>query len=493
MSSLSSAVIGLEICNILLLSLLLATPAPKHSMVKSLMVACLLRSVLDVLPPVIERARREDFALPSKLNSHTTLVSFCVSNSILLRYVTVVKAAFAVSFTLPALWLAIIQMRPKCSADDYPRLTGRTVLLLCVIPFAWALPVLIVPIPRLIQGNIFPVSFNINSCYFTDKAFTVVSLVFTLVPLALAVLISGSVIIVISRWSKAMPSHCAAHCTKRSIRFAALVLVTIVSATFYTVVLTLWVAGHDGWKSSWPFRLSVIWEAITPMLFFIIFAAQDEIYETWLGWLSHVVHVPRKERNTDSAMTPPHIGAFSVSVRPKSRLIIDLYGLSVTYDSYISPAGHPTYSKVPHDVEAPVNAAQPSFPGKIVPRPLSLKFFRYSMRPTGPDPGMPNANGLTPPPRPPPASKHVTGETPRASRFRLPFAQNASLTAFGSQPSMRSLPNSSSMGEFSGEEGGGIQATTSDSHDKAPWEGPRSDTPASTRTFGRPRTAGSKR
>lgn len=81
-SSLSSAVIGLEICNILLLSLLMATPAPKHAMVKSLMVACLLRSVLDVLPPIVQKARPEEFSSIS-LNAQTTLVSFCVSDSIL--------------------------------------------------------------------------------------------------------------------------------------------------------------------------------------------------------------------------------------------------------------------------------------------------------------------------------------------------------------------------------------------------------------------------
>lgn len=102
-----------------------------------------------------------------------------------------------------------------------------------------------------------------NSCYFTNKAFTIVSLIFTLIPLALAVLISGAVIFVVSRWSGTASVQRAAICTKRSIRFAALVFVTVVSASFYTVVLVLWVDGHGTWTSKWPVPLSIMWEGLS--------------------------------------------------------------------------------------------------------------------------------------------------------------------------------------------------------------------------------------
>ncbi|KAI0361576.1 hypothetical protein OH77DRAFT_1391644 [Trametes cingulata] len=468
LSSLTSAVIGLELCNIVLLSLLLATPAPKHSMVKSLMVACLLRSILDVLPPIVQKARPNDFQ-PHTLNEQTALVSFCISDSVLLRYVTVVKAAFAVSFTLPALWLAIIQIRPKCSADDYPRLTRRTVLLLCIGPFVWALPVLIVPIPHLIQGANTWVSYNINSCYFVDNAFTIVSLVFTLVPLAFAVIISGAIIFVISRWSKTTSSHHRVQFNKRSARFAALVLVTVISASFYTVVMTLWVTGHDQWSSPWPFQLSVMWEAITPFLFFLIFAAQDEIYETWLEWLSHVVRCPRRDRGRNPQDSP---------------------GISqyVTYDSYISPSNHPTYSKVPHDVVSPSEGSPPTFPGRIIPRPTSFKFSRGSHSTDRrlnhrASLSVPGADGLTPPPRRKYHRPQTAEEPSKISKFRLPFVHSPSLTAFGSQPSVLSHQNNSSVGETSGSgDDCGVPTTTLESHGG---EGPRSDTPMSTRTFGR--------
>ena len=114
--------------------------------------------------------------------------------------------------------------------------------------------------------------------------------------------------------------------TKRFARFAALVLVTSVSASLYAVVLARWIHNHNHWKGDherwlqdihWvdSVRASVIWEgkqdemanvmhtdstgpsAITPLLFFIIFAAQDEIYELWLEQLSRFIHIPSREAN----------------------------------------------------------------------------------------------------------------------------------------------------------------------------------------------------
>ncbi|OJT04679.1 hypothetical protein TRAPUB_4473 [Trametes pubescens] len=239
-SSLSSAVIALEICNIILLSLLMATPAPKHAMVKSLMVACLLRSVLDVLPPIVQKARPADFSVHNLNAQTTTLVSFCVSDSIL----------------------------------------------------------------------------------------------------------------------------------------------------------------------------------------------------------------------------------------------------------YISPTGHPTYSKVPHDAETPTITSPPSFFGQIIQRPTSMKILRNSQYLDRRFQAASDTGGLSPPPRPPLPRTHTVEEPPpsKASHFRLPFVHNPSLSAFGSQPSMHSQPNSSSMGDFSGEDDG-ILATTTVSHERIPWEGPRSDTPMSTRTFGRTTTS----
>ncbi|KAJ8456259.1 hypothetical protein ONZ51_g12227 [Trametes cubensis] len=468
-SSLTFAVIGLECSNIVLMSLLLATPAPKHSMVKALVIACILRSILDLLPSILERAYLDNF---NNLIDHPTLASFCVSDSVLLRYATVVKAAFAVSFTLPALWLSIIHIRPKRSADDYPRLTRRTILWLCVAPFVWALPVLLVSLPHLIRGEDLRPSYQINTCYFDDNAFTVVSLIFTLVPLVVAVFLSVSVALVIPRWSDAARSHRATLCSKRSARFGALVLVTIISASLYVGVLVKWINDHSRpWGSAEPLRLlmrtSVIWEAVTPILFFLIFAAQEEIYETWLGWLSRIVRMPCRKNDG----------------RVENGRGVSQY---MTYDSYISPANGATYSMVPCDGDTAERNVRTAFPGKIISLPLSSKFLHQSLhgerRPHG-------ADGLSPPPRPHPSHppERAVEETTKASRRPLnlfPTIGNLSLSAFGSQPSTQSNLNVSTVGEVSAEEVY-IATTTVESTERIPWGGPRSDTPVSTRTFGR--------
>ncbi|KAI0778224.1 hypothetical protein BD413DRAFT_630317 [Trametes elegans] len=471
MIAMTSAVIGLESCNIILMTLLVATPAPKHPMVNSLIVACLVRSTLDILPSILKKVRPGDLPYDQAIQQSAVL-SFCFSDSVLLAYATVVKAAFAVSFTLPALWLAIIQIRPKRSADDYPRLTKRTVLLLCLIPFVWALPVLIVPIPRLVRGEINWAKFSVNSCYISDNAFTIVSLVFTLIPLVLAALISCAVVFVVNRWSGKMSSHRATLYSKRSARFAALVIVTCVSATLYAVVLARWIHGHQVWDQPVKLlvRASVMWEAITPLLFFAIFAAQEEIYATWLGWLSHIVHLPKWESD---------------------RQVADEHEMSqhVVFDSYISPPDQATYSKVPHGTETPPQSPLPTLPGKIIARNASSRFPRFSLERLP----MFGSRGLNPAPRPQlprvPTTEEQSSRT--ASRFRSPVVHNPLLSAFGNQQSTHSQLHSGSAGEVSGEDRGDL-TTTVGSHDGPPWDGqPRSDTPMSTRTFGR--ATGSKR
>ncbi|KAI1797918.1 hypothetical protein LXA43DRAFT_876813 [Ganoderma leucocontextum] len=269
--ALTTSVIALESCNIFLLVLLLVTPAPKHSIVKALIISCLLRSVLDILPPIMHKV------FPQQLGIHITnfpeAVSFCVVDSMLLGYITVVKAAFAVNFTLPFLWLALLQIRPKCSADDHPHLTKRMVVILCISPFVWALPVLLIPIGRIAHGTPALVQYNITSCYFDDPAVTIISLVFTLIPLGISVVTTMALAFVIWRFSDTMLEHTGWLFvkTKRFARFAALVLVSMISATLYTVVLSQWIRlrhtwpdDPTRWKSNieWRnlIRASVLWE-----------------------------------------------------------------------------------------------------------------------------------------------------------------------------------------------------------------------------------------
>lgn len=81
LSYLSLVLTRLQLCNISLFTLLLATPAPKHSMVTALIISCLLRSILDIAPPIVHKL------VPQQLGDHLqqfeAMVSFCVANSIL--------------------------------------------------------------------------------------------------------------------------------------------------------------------------------------------------------------------------------------------------------------------------------------------------------------------------------------------------------------------------------------------------------------------------
>ena len=108
------------------------------------------------------------------------------------------------------------------------------------------------------------------SCYFDDPAFTIVSLVFTLIPLAVSVLIAAILVIVIWRFSDTKLERtgwCLVK-TKRFGRFGALVSVTMISAALYTAALSQWVRMHrdstndsGGW-TIWLniIRASVFWE-----------------------------------------------------------------------------------------------------------------------------------------------------------------------------------------------------------------------------------------
>ncbi|KAI0735132.1 hypothetical protein C8Q76DRAFT_272326 [Earliella scabrosa] len=480
--TLTTVVIVLELCNISLFTLLLATPAPKHSMVTALIISCLLRSILDIAPPIVHKLVPQQ--LGDQLQNFEAMVSFCVANSILLRYVTVVKSAFAVSFTLPCLSLALLQLQPKRSADDYPRLPRRSILLLCGAPFVWALPVLITPIPQMIRGHTKVVSYAINSCYFDNTAFTVVSLVFTLIPLAIAVIITAIMGVVIWRFSDTVLEHPGWLFvkTKRFARFAGLVFVTMISATFYTVLLALWIPAHFSWSGKevnpreWRERnlvltklnlTSVLWEAITPLLFFCIFAAQEEIYETWLGWLSAVFTLPRRK----------HRGVLPEGLQLSQH---------ATQGTGTSRTLH-IHSTVARDMEqsAPSSFKHHALPGKILTRPLTSSSNPRSSygdrrRNSGLSPAPPRrkAQGTT--------IAYTDEQQGTPSSFRIPF-QGPSMMTFGSQMSVGSHYNTSSGGEFHiADDGPPSSSTPGTQCDSAPREsGLRSETPGSSRTFGR--------
>lgn len=69
-------------CNILLFLLLVLTPVPKHSLVRSLIICCLTRSVLDIIMPITYKIIPNTLNQPD-IGQHLTMVSLCVADSIL--------------------------------------------------------------------------------------------------------------------------------------------------------------------------------------------------------------------------------------------------------------------------------------------------------------------------------------------------------------------------------------------------------------------------
>lgn len=229
--------------------------------------------------------------------------------------------------------------------------------------------------------------------------------------------------------------------------------------------------------------------AITPLLFFCIFAAQEEIYETWRGWLSRVITLPGQKhdgRPADGPRTSELSESCSAAARPATRQRTDLFlTVAATQDMHSSRTNQlRSFGRDRTDSSLP-NYKRPVLPGKIVLHPLSNPHrTSYSENRRGPN------SGLNPPPRSARQKFVSTDEQTRSSpsRYRLPFMKAPSMTTFGSQFSMgsRSHRYTSSYGDFTAESGGPSSMV----------EGPytewpvrnsyhRPETPGSSRTFGR--------
>ena len=98
-NSLTSVVIGLEVrrdhltmrdsktdnsqsCNILLFVLLVITPAPKHAMVRGLIISCLCRSILDIILLIAFKVAPDELS-PDGIENSGSMISLCVADSIL--------------------------------------------------------------------------------------------------------------------------------------------------------------------------------------------------------------------------------------------------------------------------------------------------------------------------------------------------------------------------------------------------------------------------
>lgn len=408
-SAIRVAVIVLEVIGILLLSALLVTPAHKHAIVNAIIGAALLRNISAVVPLFAYEALWEQF---NQIQQHPTLSHFCGIFGILLRYLTVVKAAFAVSFTLPLLYLALKNARNAEGAPRGSPFNKRTVVALCVTPFLWALPTVFIPLRRL--GALSP-QFHQAVCIISDPAYQFVSLSLMIAPLVLASFISLIFVWVLWRSVK-LPlfSHSLGILdATRILRFGALLAIIVLSAILYAVVMATWAQGNDDPGRVFPmdttFAVSVVWEAITPIMMFFIFGAHEEVFEVWTSWYYHIPKPLPTELPTSGRGSPESLSvAKPPPTQPKrfSRVRESILAIK----SEIHTSGGDLESGLPLDVSRKRRSLRRSgdprpvpplhtLPRKILLRPLSSGLPSLTHTPqASTDTG--TTISLPPPPRP---------------------------------------------------------------------------------------------
>lgn len=448
-SVLKSGVIVCQLLSILLLSILLATPAQKHPIVNTLVVASIARSIVDLLPPLlyVSGLSVEFESLSSA--SHPSLARFCLADVVLLNYFTIAKAGFAISLTLPCLYLAVKYTRARSFLDapeSTPRLYQWTLIALCVGPFVWALPIVIIVLPKIVHDpfTLNP-GFSRTVCTVEDSAAQILALTLILIPLTIAIMVSLLLMSIL--WKNyRLPDF--RHSVEllhpvRIIRFAALVSTTIVSAVIYSIVVATYVqaqANSNEWNACFEtwLTVSVIWESVSPLIYFCIFAAQEEVYAIWYAWLRSIQPRMLCRRSTSRQETATHEATQGPVIHPPSRIFAWLspgsrraeQALGAHSVSHTSSAYDKGYSAKGRDVlVVPEERHLQDMPRHILHVPFGqLEGDFVSPRTSNP--------GLSPPPRPRRARS-------QASRQPSAFRTMPSLTALGNKTKISSRARSS--------------------------------------------------
>lgn len=181
---------------------------------------------------------------------------------------------------------------------------------------------------------------------------------------------------------------------------------------------------------------------------FVIFGAQEEVFEVWISWYTSVRRGPlrsdspssrytKDESYLDFAPTPGRRGLWSFFKRSPTpvaaRVIVDVKQESISDRSVESLTdGLPKRSSMQQvDTRYPIRV-QSSRTVTVVHTPpppsyrCSSQTHRYSVSMAN------NASGLRPPPRPTRSRSESPGDS---LSIRHPYAQMPSLTAFGSRDS----------------------------------------------------------
>ncbi|CAL1695744.1 unnamed protein product [Somion occarium] len=412
----------------------------EHAIVNSMTIAALLRSICAVIPPIAYQRLSVQF---DAIRMHASLQKLCISMAIILRYLTVVKAAYSVSFTLPLLYLAVKHSKQSMQGNSSGKsmFFTRTVALLCIGPFVWALPAIIIPIPTIVHDRhaLHPMFFE-AICTVSHTSYQIVSLTQMILPLLCATGISLAFVWYL--W-KSVKLPLASHTLglldlTRILRFGALLGIIVLSAVLYTIVMATWARDHVRLHGNMPMRtvfiISMVWEAITPILMFFIFGAQEEVFAVWHSWFRSLSkRTPRLfEDHTPSVRSEEDNSYLDFQDRQQGWLLglRQQFKFTPNNEASTNIRFSPTFSS---DSDEKVHAPPiSSSPVHIHPASLSLRPVSSHMKGLSvPSP----ATSLRPPPRPARSRSDSPNDSPSADFLESHPFRNVpnmpSLTAFG--------------------------------------------------------------
>lgn len=437
---LTHILVVLQFCGLVLLTALLATPAHRHPIVNGIVGLSITRCIIGIVPALLYLSSSRYKASLDKLPQHAGWARFCVADSLLLNYTTIAKSAFAISFTLPCVYLAwkfTSKHRGRLETRNTPQFFKRTIIMLCVGPFLWALPVILAVIPSLRHPLQLNPEFIGEICVVNNSAAQILALLLTLIPLTVAVIASMMLLFVLWKYYKLPDLRHSFELLHpvRIIRFAALVSTIIVSAILYAIVLATWAryranASDLGCRNTFQawLKTSAAWESVSPLIFFLIFAAQEEIYSVWWQWIRRwIPHRSFTSSRFDETTLSPGSKKASCNRRP---FYIFSWLLNHRNHTDEEDAGHYDSAIVPSKPHDNHKGWEEPTAGNRPPRAIARQIMHISYAPFTPSHDL---RGLPPPPR----NQRSRSQNPRESAV---FRAVPSLSALG--PKRRAISES---------------------------------------------------
>ncbi|KZV79075.1 hypothetical protein EXIGLDRAFT_486478 [Exidia glandulosa HHB12029] len=170
------------------------------------------------------------------------------------------------------------------------------------------MPILFAPLHHLTDQNSQIASYSTLYCDIPSDAFHSVSLVFLLLPFVTAILLSVWITSCLVRlYHRHRNSLSSGLDLPLGRRFFAMALITLIST------LLLIVNASTDFSTKALLDIIVVWESISPLLQFGVFATQQEVVSVWLAWL-------RGNFRPDGAIGSNH-SAYSMQQAPQTNVI----------------------------------------------------------------------------------------------------------------------------------------------------------------------------